>query len=127
MPKAAIVTIVDDDELIRESMQAFIESLGYTSEAFASAEEYIASDRARATSCLVVDVQLPGMSGFDLQDWLISNQYRTPIIFISGFYAEPLKGRMKETVAVGFLTKPVNVGLLEEYLKEALRRWGQHE
>src|ERR1700728_1233454 len=124
MSKVPIISIVDDDDLVREAMQALIESLGYASEAFASAEEYLKSDRVRDTACLIVDVQMPGMTGFDLQDWLIDNCYRTPMIFISGYPAERYQGRVKESIAVGFLSKPINVGRLEEYLKKTLNGSG---
>jgi FixJ family two-component response regulator len=119
-----MISIIDDDDLVREAMQALIESLGYDSEAFASAEDYVKSDRVSDTSCLIVDVQMPGMTGFDLQDWLIENSYCTPMIFMSGLSAERYKERVKETIAIGFLSKPINVGRLEEYLKKALNGSG---
>jgi FixJ family two-component response regulator len=125
MSNAQIIVIIDDDDLIRESMQSLLESLGYASETFASAEEYVRSDHVRDTACLIVDVQMPGMTGFDLQDWMISNQYCTPIIFMSGLSTAAVKVRAKATIGTGFLDKPVNVARLEEYLKRALNGSGR--
>ena len=81
----ALISIVDDDESIRESTKGFVRSLGYEAAAFASAEEFLQSDSVDSTSCLITDVQMPGLSGVDLQRGLIAQGIRMPTIFITAF------------------------------------------
>ena len=89
-----------------KSTRRLIRSLGYVAVAFASAEEFLQSDRVRDTSCLITDVQMPGMSGVDLQDRLIADDRHTPIIFMTAFPTEKLRARALEGGALGFLNKP---------------------
>jgi FixJ family two-component response regulator len=121
VPKTAKISIIDDDDLFREAIKCFIRSLGYDVETFASAEEYLASDHFRDTSCIITDVQMPGMTGIDLQKQLSDDRCCTPIIFISASSAEKLRVRAMEAGAVGFLSKPFNVESLSECLSRALR------
>ncbi len=97
-------------------------SLGYTAVAFASAEEFLQSDRARDTSCLITDVQMPGMSGVDLQDRLIADDRHTPIIFMTAFPTEKLRARVLEGGALGFLNKPFDEEQLIACLRSALAK-----
>ena len=78
-----IVSIVDDYESVREATKGFVRSLGYSAAAFSSAEEFLNSDRLNDTSCLIADVQMPGLSGVELQHHLIQQGHRLPIIFVT--------------------------------------------
>jgi len=105
-------------------MQSFIRSLGYRVNTFASAEEYLSSDSGQEASCLMIDVQMPGMTGIELQSRLIADGCRVPIIFMSAFAAETVRARAMEAGTVGFLNKPFDVELLVKYLEDALKRYG---
>jgi FixJ family two-component response regulator len=121
LSKVPVISIVDDDESVREATNAVIRSLGYATATFASAEEYLGSDRVRDTSCLITDVQMPGMSGVELQDRLIAGGQRIPVIFITAFPEENIRARALEAGAFGFLSKPFNDECLIACLDEALK------
>src|SRR5579863_8318661 len=80
MPSLRAIAIIDDDEFVRDALQRLIESVGYATMAFSSADEFINSNCIRDISCLIADVQMPGMTGFDLHDRLIRNEYGIPVI-----------------------------------------------
>jgi FixJ family two-component response regulator len=115
-----VISIVDDDESVREATKCLIRSLGYAAATFASAEEYLQSDRVAETSCLIADVQMPGMSGIELQDRLISDGHRTPIIFVTAFPEARIRTRVLRAGAFGFLSKPFNAESLIVCLDMAL-------
>jgi FixJ family two-component response regulator len=115
-----IISIVDDDLSVREATEALVRSLGYTAVSFASAEEYLQSGRVRDSSCLITDLQMPGMNGADLQDRLLADGYRTPVIVITGFCEEKARRRMLEAGAFGFLRKPFEDESLIRCLEKAL-------
>ena len=115
-----LVSIVDDNDYCREGINAFIKSCGYKCATFRSAEEYLLPDAARITACLVVDVQLPGIKGPDLQDRLIADGYRMPIIFVTGFFDERTKNRVLQAGALGYLSKPCCGKTLSGCLEKAL-------
>jgi FixJ family two-component response regulator len=119
IPRAAMISIIDDDESIREATRSLIRSLGYKVETFASAEEYLES--ARNTSCIITDVHMPGMTGVDLQDRLIADGDCAPIIFMSAYPEEKVRGRVMESGAIGFLNKPLVFECLIECLGKALK------
>src|SRR6516165_3019080 len=114
------ISIVDDDKFVLESMEHLIGSLGYEVNVFASAEDFLMSDRAQDTSCLVTDVQMPGMTGIELQRRLVANGRRLPIIFMSGLADEKIRVGLLKTGAIGFLTKPVDMVCLVDLLNKAL-------
>ena len=121
MSKAHKISIVDDDELFREAMQVLVCSLGYDDvEVFASAEDFLNSDRLRDTACLITDVQMPGMSGLDLYKRLLAQGHRMPVIFMSGFSEGYARASAMEAAAVGFLDKPIDCQHLIECLNKAL-------
>lgn len=120
MPKAPLISIIDDDESVREATKGLIRSLGYVAATFASAEDYLRSDHVADTSCLITDIQMPGMSGVELQDRLIADGYRTPIIFITAFPEARTRARVLRAGACGFLSKPFNDESLIECLEMAL-------
>ena len=101
-----MISIVDDDKSFRESAKAFIRSLGYATATFASGEEFLESGCLSDTECLITDVQMPGMSGVDLQSHLLANGHRTPVIFVTAHPEERLRERALAAGALGFLSKP---------------------
>lgn len=121
MPEIPLISIIDDDGLVRESTKGLVRSMGYSAETFASAEEYLQSNRAADTACLISDIQMPGMSGADLQEQLLADGYRMSIIFITAFPDEGIRARVLKSGACGFLTKPFSDESLMECLDKALR------
>jgi FixJ family two-component response regulator len=116
-----MISIVDDDRSVREALKSLVRSLGHDAVTFASAEDYLGSDCIRDSECLITDVQMPGMTGFDLRDRLIAEGYRKPIIFMSALWAEEVPLRVKGTGACGFLRKPFTDERLIECLDKALK------
>ena len=101
-----MIAIVDDDGAVREALKALVRSLGYDASTFGSAEAFLNSEQINDTSCLITDVQMPGLSGLDLQDRLIAQGYRIPIIFFTGYPDENVRIRAMKAGAVAFLSKP---------------------
>jgi FixJ family two-component response regulator len=120
MRSAPLISIVEDDESMRESTKGLIRSLGYQAATFASAEEFLQSDSVGDTSCLIADVQMPGLSGLDLQRWLIDRGVRLPTIFITAFPEEGTRDRALTAGAVGYLGKPFSEESLLKCLDTAL-------
>jgi FixJ family two-component response regulator len=121
MPKSPRIIIVDDDAEVREATASLIQSLGYEVDTFASAQEFLDSGRVSQSACLITDVQMPGMSGFDLRQQLIADGHRIPIIFMSGLLGENIREKALKAGVIGFLHKPVDVPLLFECIKRALK------
>ena len=119
MAKVPVISIVEDDESVREAMKGLIRSLGYNATTFASAEEYLRSDRD--SSCLITDLHMPGMSGADLQAQLIADGHRIPIIFMTAYSEEKVRARVLDAGAFGFLRKPFDDEQLIECLDKALK------
>lgn len=119
-----VVSIVDDDVSVRKATEGLIRSLGYVAATFASAEEYLRSDRVADTSCLITDVRMSGMSGLELQDRLIAAGHRTPVIFMTAFPEEEICTRALNAGALGFLHKPFDDAHLVECLDRALKGVG---
>jgi len=113
------VFVVDDDISVRRSLQLLLESAGWDSETFASAPEFLARPRVSAPSCLVLDVVLPNVNGFDLQT-LVADRSDMPIIFISGHGDVPVAVRVMKAGALDFLTKPVVDDILLLAIKKAI-------
>jgi FixJ family two-component response regulator len=120
MRSAPLISIVDDDESMRESTKGLVRSLGYRAATFASAEEFLQSNSVDGTSCLIADVQMPGLSGLDLQRDLIDRGVRLPTIFITAFPEEGTRDRALKAGAVGFLDKPFSEESLLRCLDTAL-------
>jgi FixJ family two-component response regulator len=100
------IVIIDDDVLVRQSLGDCMESAGYIVESFDSAEEFLASGSAQKAACLIVDVQLPGITGLELQDRLSSADNRVPIVFVSAQGTQATLERAMSQGATGFLSKP---------------------
>ncbi len=116
------ISIIDDDDLVREGIESLLRSLRYDVDTFASAAEYLACDRLHDYSCIVADMQMPDMSGIDLQKRLLKDGFSIPIIFMSASPTEALTRRVMDAGAVGFLCKPLKIEFLIEYLGQARKR-----
>jgi FixJ family two-component response regulator len=117
-----IVFIVDDDVSVRESLESLIRFEGWRSEAFQSADEFLARPRSATPSCLLLDLTLPGTNGLELQERIASDRSDMPIIFISGYGDVPKTVRAMKAGAVEFLTKPLNDGDLLSAIRQAIER-----
>src|SRR5258705_8220942 len=100
------ISIVDDDESVREALRSLMDSVGFGAEVFSSAEDFLNSGRLPVTGCLIVDVRMPGMSGLELQRHLNATDFRVPIVFISANDDDSARSRALEAGAVDFLKKP---------------------
>jgi FixJ family two-component response regulator len=117
----SLVSVVDDDESVRESLPDLIRQFGFAAEAFSSAEAFLASDVVTETSCLLLDIAMPGMSGPDLQQELTRRRHEIPIVFITGQSDEIVRPGLLAHGAVECLFKPFSDTALLEALKAALR------
>jgi FixJ family two-component response regulator len=115
-----MISIVDDDASFRQSTASLVRSLGYVATAFASAEEFLKSGLVEETSCLISDVQMPGMSGIELHNRLIAQGHRLPVIFITAFPETRARRQTLAVEAVGFLGKPLNEDELISCIDQAL-------
>jgi len=119
--KRPLVSVVDDDESVRESLPDLIRQFGFAAEAFSSAEAFLASDVVGGTSCLLLDITMPGMSGPDLQHELKCRRQDVPIVFITGRGDETLRPHLLARGAVECLFKPFSDAALLDALNVALR------
>ncbi len=115
-----VVAVVDDDESVRESLPDLLGELGFDTRVFASAEEFLVSDSLGQTNCLVLDIAMPGMTGFDLQKELKVRGLNIPIVFVTAQKEETVRRRALEGGAVGFLLKPFSDTALLGALNAAL-------
>ena len=106
MVMRSLVSVVDDDESVRESLPDLLREFGFAAQAFSSAEEFLASDYVGQTRCLILDIAMPGMSGPDLQRELMLRRQEIPIVFITAYGDETTRPRMLEQGAVECLFKP---------------------
>jgi FixJ family two-component response regulator len=114
------ISVVDDDESIRRTTTFLIESFGFRAAAFESAEKFLKSGQLQDTSCLIVDVQMPGMSGLELQTELASAGYDIPIIFITAYENKASRQQAMHAGAVAFLGKPFSDEQLLQTVRSAL-------
>ena len=121
MSKTVKICVIDNDDLVREGIESFIQSLGYEAGTFASAAEYLACNRIYDYSCIIADVQMSGMTRIEFQEQLISKGLSTPIIFMGTHSTKALARRITEAGAIGFLLKPLKVDSLIELLAKALK------
>jgi FixJ family two-component response regulator len=121
MSKAPLISIVDDDALVLDGIQALVESLGYNAVTLTSAEHFLRSDVIAETTCLITDVQMPGLSGLELQEALQSQGHQTPVIVITGYPNEKYRARALANGAVGYLGKPFDEQTLIECLAVAIK------
>lgn len=121
MVMRSLVSVVDDDESVRESLPDLLSEFGFAAQAFSSAEDFLASDCVGQTKCLVLDIAMPGMSGPDLQRELTRRRQEIPIIFITAHGDETIRPRLLEQGAVECLFKPFSETALLEALNAALQ------
>jgi FixJ family two-component response regulator len=115
-----LVAIVDDDDLMRSAVQGMLKSVGWTAQAFASAEEFLQSGQYRNTACLIADIRMPGMSGLELQARLNADHCRIPTIFITAHGDAKMRLQALRAGAVEFLAKPFDDEALLESVRAAL-------
>lgn len=122
MADRPLVSVIDDDESVRESLPGLLRECGFDATAFASAQSFLASDCVETTQCLILDVAMPGMSGPELQRELLRRRLAIPIVFITARRDEIVRIRVLEQGAVECLFKPFSETPLLEALHAALRR-----
>jgi FixJ family two-component response regulator len=118
--QTAVIAIVDDDESFRHATLSFVRSLGYSAAAFPSADAFLNSNAVGSTDCLITDVQMPGMSGIELQNRLLAQGNRVPVIFVTAFPETEARGHALRAGAIGFLGKPFADENLINCLNKAL-------
>ena len=116
------IFVIDDDASLRKSLSRLLRSAGYTTEAFASAEEFLARDHYGGIGCLLLDVQMPGLSGLGLQEELNKADYHMPIVFITGHGDIPMSVEAMKDGALDFLTKPFHDKELLQVIEKAIEK-----
>lgn len=117
-----LVCVVDDDESVREALPDLLRELGFTVQAYASAEDFLAAGRIESTRCLILDVAMPGMSGPDLQLELRRRAHAVPIVFITAHADQSVRRQMREEGAIDCLFKPFSESELLGAINRALER-----
>src|SRR4030095_803438 len=117
----SLVSVVDDDESVRESLPDLIRQFGFAAQAFSSAEAFLASDVVHQTSCLLLDIAMPGMSGTELQEELLRLRYAIPIVFVTANDDRAVRPRVIARVAVKSLFKPFSETALLDAINAALQ------
>jgi FixJ family two-component response regulator len=123
MAPGPLISVVDDDESLRESLPDLLKELGFSVQAFSSGEEFLASDYVSETKCLVLDIAMPGMSGTGLQRELKARRQDIPIIFITAHGDERIRPHLIEQGAIDCLFKPFTEAALVGALRTALRAY----
>ncbi len=121
MSENVLISIIDDDALARDGVRELVESLGYKAVSFSSAEHFLASGGIAKTTCLITDLQMPGLSGLELQEALRSQGHRTPVILMTAYPNESRRNRAIAGGAVGFLSKPFDDASLIECLAATVK------
>jgi FixJ family two-component response regulator len=121
MANSPLISVVDDDDSVRESLGGLIRSVGFAVKVFASAEEFLNSDHLRNTDCLILDVRMPGMNGLDLQRQLAASYCKIPVIFITAHGDEDVRSRALNGGAVDYLLKPFSEEALLNAIDAALK------
>lgn len=121
MPKVPPhIVVIDDDDLVRESLERLITLLGYSVDAFACAKAFLESNVVETASCVIADVQMPEMTGIELQRHLSAAGHKTPIIFVTGNPDPTARSRVIRDGAIGYLSKPFRQECLVDCLNRAL-------
>ncbi len=121
MSEVPVISIVDDDDALRNSLDDLIRSIGFRTQDFCSAEAFLSSNQARNTACLILDVRMPGMNGLELQRQIVAANWRIPIIFITAHVDDNARTRALEAGAVAFLYKPCREEALLDAIDIALK------
>ena len=118
--KTPLVSIVDDDWSLVEATVSLVQSVGYSAEGFCSAEDFLESRQLLKTDCLILDIRMPSMGGFELQRRLAAGSYQIPIIFVTSYDTEDARIQAAQTGAVGLLYKPFSQESLFLAVRSAL-------
>ena len=121
MPKASLVSVVEDDQYFRESMRRLMRSLGYNVEAFSSAADFLASPRLIETTCLIADVHMPAMTGVELYRHLVNAGYTIPTILVTAYPDDADRAQAVKDGIICYLRKPIDETHLIRCLREVLR------
>jgi FixJ family two-component response regulator len=121
-----LIAIVDDDEEYRRAMAMLMKSLGFSAAAFGSAREFLASPRLTGTSCLIADINMPGMTGVELHRRLINDGYHIPTILITGYPDEAARARATAEGVLAYLTKPCSDSALLALVRSAVEPARSH-
>lgn len=121
MQNAPIVSIIDDDQDVRQAVQRLMRSRGFATRTFASAEEFLRSPSLHETACVITDIQMPGMTGIDLHDVMLKEGPRLPVIFLTAFPDDRTEKRALQAGALGFLTKPFDARTLVSLVDTAVQ------
>jgi FixJ family two-component response regulator len=121
MPKASLVSVVEDDRFFRESMSRLMRSLGFSVEAFPTAADFLASPRLVETACLIADVHMPAMTGLELHRRLVDKGYAIPTILVTAYPNEDVRARALKEGVVCYLRKPIDQERLMQCVHVALR------
>jgi len=116
----SVISIVDDEACVRESLSSLVRSVGYRAEEYASAEDFFARGRRNETACLILDVRMPGMGGLELQRRLVETGWLIPTVFLSARATEEEKRRALRAGATDFFNKPVHEDALLRAIRAAL-------
>jgi FixJ family two-component response regulator len=119
-----LISIIDDDETVREATADLVVALGYSARTYSSAEQFLKCGKIAETSCVVTDLQMPGLDGLELQQRLLANGHHMPIIFITAFPRDSARDEAMKSGAIAFLTKPFEELSLVNSLKLALEGRG---
>jgi FixJ family two-component response regulator len=120
LPDVPVISIIDDDDSMRCAMKSLVTSLGLRVHTFRSAEEFLQSPRVDDTSCLITDLQMPGLSGIELQSLLVAQARHMPIILVTAFPEERIRNRAMQAGALGFLSKPFESQTLIKLIDKAI-------
>jgi FixJ family two-component response regulator len=120
MPRIAVIAIVDDDHSVREALASLVRSLGYRAMAFECAEDLLNSRRRSKVSCVIADVQMPGMTGLELHDRLVTAGEAIPMILITAFPDDTMRRRALAAGMAGYLSKPFDENDLLACMRRAL-------
>jgi len=118
--KAPLISVVDDDQSVVEAMVSLIQSVGYKAKGFLSAEDFLKSRQLLSTACLILDVRMPSIGGFELQRRLAAGNYRIPIIFMTAYDRDDVRSRAFQAGAAGLLCKPFSQESLFQAVRSAL-------
>ncbi len=119
--KRPLLSVVDDDESVRESLPDLLREFGFAARVFSSGEEFLSSDGVNETQCLILDIAMPGMSGPELYQELKRRGYRIPVVFITGQRDDALRIRVIKQGAAGFLLKPFSDAALLAAIETAMQ------
>jgi len=115
-----LISVVDDDESVREALSGLLRSLGFAVSAFASAEEFLASDQLASADCVILDVRMPGMGGIELQRQLVAGHYEIPVIFITAHEEDGMRARALSDGVEAVLIKPFSEEAILSAIHSAL-------